>query len=243
MLDIYICEDEKEQLDLFSGYISNTILIEDLDMRLALSTQDYHELLELFPPSGNTAVFFLDIDLKSDIDGLMLAQRIRQLQPRCFIVFITSHGECGMETFQYKVEALDFIRKGDTKEIQERIKSCLLDVAEKIRNDPKIFHYKIGERHASIPFDQIVCFQTAGDAHKITVHAMNKTSEFSGSLKNIEKSLDKRFYRCHRSYIINKDFIDKVDYELFDVHMKNGMKCPFSFRAKGGLRKLMRQAQ
>ena len=98
MLDVYICEDEKEQLDLFSGYVSNTILIEDLDMRLALSTQDYHELLELFPPSGNTAVFFLDIDLKSDIDGLMLAQRIRQLQPRCFIVFITSHGECGMET-------------------------------------------------------------------------------------------------------------------------------------------------
>ena len=62
-------------------------------------------------------------------------------------------------------------------------------------------------------------------------------------IKEIEKQLDERFYRCHRSCIINKDFIDKVDYELFDVHMKNGMKCPFSFRAKGGLRKLMRPAQ
>ena len=236
MLDVYICEDEKEQLDLFSGYVSNTILIEDLDMRLALSTQDYHELLELFPPSGNTAVFFLDIDLKSDIDGLMLAQRIRQLQPRCFIVFITSHGECGMETCQYKVEALDFIRKGDTKEIQERIKSCLLDVAEKIRNDPKIFHYKIGERHASIPFDQIVCFQTAGDAHKITVHAMNKTSEFSGSLKNIEKSLDKRFYRCHRSFLVNKDNIREIDFQNQVIYMVNGDECLISSRMMKGLK-------
>ena len=57
MLDVYICEDEKEQLDLFSGYVSNTILIEDLDMRLALSTQDYHELLELFPLPGTPRCF------------------------------------------------------------------------------------------------------------------------------------------------------------------------------------------
>jgi two-component system response regulator AgrA len=240
MLDIYICEDDKTQLDLFSNYISNTILIEDFDMRLALSTQDYHELLELFSPSGNIGVFFLDIDLKSDIDGLKLAQRIRKLQPRCFIIFITSHAECGMETFRYKVEALDFICKGDPGEIRTRIKDCLYNIDEKIRSDPKSFHFNIGERHVSIPFDEIVCFQTSDNSHKVTVHTMNRLSEFFSSLKEIEAGLDKRFYRCHRSCIVNKDFIDTVNYDQFTVHMKNGMECPISLRLKGGLKRLLR---
>ncbi len=240
MLDIYICEDDKTQLDLFSNYISNTILIEDFDMRLALSTQDYHELLELFSPSENIGVFFLDIDLKSDIDGLKLAQRIRKLQPRCFIIFITSHVECGMETFRYKVEALDFICKGNPDEVRTRIKECLYNIDEKIQSAPHSFHFNIGERHVSIPFDEIVCFQTSDNSHKVTVYTMNRSSEFFGTLKEIETHLDKRFYRCHRSCIVNKDFVDTVDYDLFTIHMKNGGECPISFRLKGGLKRLLR---
>ena len=34
MLDIYICEDNRKQLDLFTGYINDTILIESLDMQV-----------------------------------------------------------------------------------------------------------------------------------------------------------------------------------------------------------------
>lgn len=240
MLDVYICEDDKSQLDLFSNYISNTILIEDFDMRLALSTQDYRELLKLFSPSGNIGVFFLDIDLKSNLNGLELAQRIRKLQPRCFIIFITSHVEYGMETFRYKVEALDFICKGTPDEIRMKIKDCLYNIDEKIRSDPKSFHFNIGERYISIPFNEIVFFCTSDNSHKVTLHTMNKFTEFFGTLKEIEANLDKRFYRCHRSCIINKDFIDNVDYDTSIVYMKNGGECPISFRLKGGLKRLLR---
>ena len=45
------------------------------------------------------------------MNGVALAQRIRQIQPCCFIVFITSHSEMSLRTFQYKAEALDFIVK------------------------------------------------------------------------------------------------------------------------------------
>ena len=111
MIDIYICEDNQKQLNLFKKYISNTILIEEMDMKIALATSDPHALLEKILTAENTGLFFLDIDLKSDMDGLALAQRIRQIQPRCFIIFITSHSEMSFLTFQYKVEALDFIIK------------------------------------------------------------------------------------------------------------------------------------
>ena len=93
MLDIYICEDNRKQLDLFTGYINDTILIESLDMHVVLGTSDPNEVLKKIEGSQNMGIFFLDIDLKSTINGLTLAQKIRKIQPRCYIIFITSHSE------------------------------------------------------------------------------------------------------------------------------------------------------
>ena len=131
MLDIYICEDNKKQLSLFTGYIRDAVLIENLDMQIVLASSDPDEILEGMKASSNMGVFFLDIDLKSRINGLTLAQEIRKLQPRCFIIFITSHSEMGFLTFQYKVEPLDFIIKSSTEDIKRKIHDCLLNVQEK----------------------------------------------------------------------------------------------------------------
>ena len=46
MIDIFICEDNKKQLDLFTTYISNLILIEGFDMKLVQATSDPHKLLK-----------------------------------------------------------------------------------------------------------------------------------------------------------------------------------------------------
>ena len=46
MLDIYICEDNKKQLSLFTGYIRDALLIENLDMQIVLASSDPDEILE-----------------------------------------------------------------------------------------------------------------------------------------------------------------------------------------------------
>ena len=69
MLDIYICEDNKKQLSLFTGYIRDALLIENLDMQIVLASSDPDEILEGMKASSNMGVFFLDIDLKSRRSG------------------------------------------------------------------------------------------------------------------------------------------------------------------------------
>lgn len=187
--------------------------------------------------------FFLDIDLKSDINGLALAQRIRQIQPRCFIIFITSHSELSFLTFQYKVEALDFIIKDSGEHIKSKIHECLLNVYEKYTtlNNAVIKSFIINhsDKCIAVNYDQILFFETSGNIHKIILHTQNKVIEFNGQLKDVEKQLDDRFYRCHRSYIINKDNIAEVDFNNLLVYMKNGETCPVSVRLKKGLKKLI----
>ena len=69
-------------------------------MQVVLGTSDPNEVLKKIEGSQNMGIFFLDIDLKSTMNGLTLAQKIRKIQPRCYIIFITSHSEMGFLTFQ-----------------------------------------------------------------------------------------------------------------------------------------------
>ena len=244
MLDVYVCEDNLKQLELITDLIKKSILIEELDMQIALSTRDPHEVLKALDTAEHTGLFFLDIDLKSDMDGLTLAQRIRTIQPRCFIVFITSHSEMIFLTFQYKVEALDCIIKDTPEKMQPKIHDCLLNATEKhlAQNGPArknfIIHY--GERCMTFSYDDIYFFETSNQIHKIILHGKNKVLEFHGQLKDIEPDLDYRFYRCHRSYIVNTNMIDHVDFTEMVIYFKNGESCPIAVRMKRGLKKILK---
>ncbi len=241
MIDIYICEDNQKQLNLFTKYIADTILIESLDMRILQSTSNPYYVLEQIKKADNIGLFFLDIDLKSDINGLNLAQRIRKIQPRCFIIFITSHSEMSFLTFQYKVEALDFIIKDSAEHIKNKIHECLLNVHEKYislnNNVIKTFVIQTTDKCTAFDYNEILFFETSSNIHKIILHTQKRIIEFKGQLKDIEKQLDQRFYRCHRSYIINKDNISKIDFNTLTIYMKNGETCPISVRLKKGLKK------
>ena len=56
-------------------------------MQLACASTTSGKILEQAKKSENTGVFFLDICLQSEMTGLILAQELRKIQPRCFIIF------------------------------------------------------------------------------------------------------------------------------------------------------------
>ncbi len=81
MLNIFVCEDNDIQRQAIVQIIQNTVLIEELDMQLVLDTENPYELLDEIRNSQNTGVYFLDIDLNSDMNGMKLAQQIRLFDP------------------------------------------------------------------------------------------------------------------------------------------------------------------
>lgn len=131
MLNIFVCEDDAVQRRTILKIIQNTLLIEELDMQLVLDTGDPYALLEEVKASQNTGVYFLDIDLGADMNGMKLAQQIRLFDPRSFIIFITAHSELSYMTFQYRVEAMDFVLKDNPAEAKVKIRECLLNAMER----------------------------------------------------------------------------------------------------------------
>ena len=111
MMDVYVCEDLEEQREAIADYIRNVIMMQGYDMNFRLATDDPAKLMESLKLSKHTGIYFLDIDLHTDQNGLAVAKEIRDYDQRGFIVFLTAHSEMSFLTFQYKVEALDFILK------------------------------------------------------------------------------------------------------------------------------------
>ncbi len=131
MLRIFVCEDNKEQRERFAKIIQDITMIENLDMELTLTTAKPDDILNYLSENDVSGLYFLDIDLKSSMNGIELAAKIREYDPRGFIVFVTTHSEMSYLTFIYKVEAMDYIIKDNYSNIKDRIHQCIINAHKK----------------------------------------------------------------------------------------------------------------
>ena len=239
MLDIFVCEDNAAQRRTVVNIIQNTVLIEGLDMQLTLDTGDPYMLLEKIRISQNTGIYFLDIDLNSSMNGMKLAQQIRLYDPRGFIIFITAHSELSYMTFQYRVEAMDFVLKDNPAEAKVKLRECLLHAMERhtlqTNKTHKVYTLEVGGRKISVDYEDILFFETSSNIHKVILHAKDRQIEFPSTLKELTGVLDSNFVRCHRAFLVNKNNIKEVDTKNRIIHFANGETCLMSTRMMKGL--------
>lgn len=240
MLKIYICEDIEVQRDRLQQIIENIVLMEDLDMELGCVSENPHTILEKVKETEDVGIYFLDIALETDMTGLTLAQEIRKYDPRGFIIFVTTHSEMSYMTFIYKLEALDFILKDNPEELGKRVYECILKANQRYASaNNKVqanYSVKVNDKVFTVDYDEILFFETSPNVHKIILHCKNRQMEFLGKIKEIEKEVDGRFYRCHRSFLVNRDNIKEIDFQNRVIYMVNGDECLLSTRMMKGLK-------
>lgn len=240
MLKIFLCEDNEEQRNKFEKIVDNIIMIENYDMSLQMSTGDPYEILDYLKVNNTSGIYFLDVDLHTDINGIQLAEKIREHDPRGFIIFVTTHAEMSYLTFLYKVEAMDYIIKDNYQNIQQRISDCIKNAhdkySSKVTDLQKVFSIKVNDKIINVDFDEIIFFETSPTIHKVILHCKNRQIEFYSKMKDVEAMVDDRFCRCHNSYLINKDKMKEIDKKDRIVYMVNGEECLVSTR---GIKKLL----
>lgn len=234
MIKVFICEDNIKQKEYLEKIVSKIIFIEDYDMQLGIATDNPYDILDEIQNSNFTGIYFLDVDLGTNINGIQLAEEIRKYDPRGFIIFITTHAEMSYLTFRYKVEAMDYIIKDNYKNVENKIRECIekayVRYIAKVNDVQKNFSIKSDNRVISVDYNNILFFETSSTIHKIIMYCENRQIEFYGQMTKLMDKLDERFIRCHTSYIINKNKIAEVDKKNRIVYMINGQKCLASVR-------------
>ena len=236
MIPIYICDDEKPVADRLEHIISNQITILNGDMGPVREADTPERLLDLQTKDTIPAVYFLDIDFPGRMSGLELAQKLRLHEPRGFIVFITAHHDLAFETFRLRLEALDYIVKGDYNAMAVRVRECLTSIQQRLASEqPKHGRYctiRLFDTIRHIPVETILYFEALGFKHTLCLHLDNELLEFNSSLEHFAEELGEDFWRCHRGFLVNRSRIRTVDLKCQAVILDNGTECPLSRRAK-----------
>lgn len=245
MLDVYVCAGSRELRESTVRSIQSQILIQEYDMKLRTETESPEKLIAAVKESKHMGLYFLDMELSAGISGLEIAKEIRKMDPRGFIVFFTSHSEMIFLTFQYKTEALDFIQKNASQQLQGRICECMAyawQTYSKItRGSCKTITVTKSRRRFTLEYNEIVFFETSSNEHRLIVHTADESIEFFGKMKDIEHEAGKDFIRCHRGYLVNKKYIKEIDYKNNCIIMKTQACCPISQRMTGRLKKIIYQ--
>lgn len=234
MINVFICEDNLIQRTRLETIINNFLLMEDIDMKLALSTANPEELLTyLHHHSQSQSIFFLDIDLNHTLDGIQLGAQIRDLCIDSKIVFITTHSELAPLTFKYKVEAMDYIVKDDPKELASRVKDALNQAKKHYlaehKKDETHIRLRVGSQIRLFELADIMFIETSPGSHKLVLHLTNSLVEFYGTITEVEK-LSSDFVRVHKSFVANQKNILQVDTKNRYLTFINGETCWASFR-------------
>ena len=244
MLSIYICDDEQDVREELKKEVERQIMIGDWDMAVALSTGDPEHLLAALYENPRRSIYFLDVDLKrKNLDGFLLGKEIRRRDPRGFLIYVTSYKDLAFQTFQYHLEAMDYIVKGNPMELARSIRDCLQTIVRRMKeeqngageNSSRYYTVHTGGSIRHSPLEAIICFETAPGTHRILLHAVHDCIDFTGQLSEIHKEVGEGFFRSHRSFLVNRDRIRQINQKKNELVMDGGMVCLLSRTAKGNL--------
>lgn len=245
MIPVYICEDNENELEMYRKLILRIIATEGLkgDMEIICATQDPSNVLKHVKEDMRPAIYFLDVDLGPGImNGIELGVNIRILDPSAYIVMVTTHTESAPLTYKYKIGAKDYILKDTPAEVPERIRECIKD-GYKLLSDGKYMESKIIlVRKDGEPFtmyaNQIYYIEAVPNTpRKIWVHEKHCQTVAVSTLNDVKKQLDKSFYKCHKSYVININHVKGIEHKTHTVYLDCGHQIPISIRNLSGLEK------
>ncbi|MDO5664986.1 MAG: LytTR family DNA-binding domain-containing protein [Bacteroidia bacterium] len=206
-LNCWIVDDEPLALELLDSYVQKTPFL-NLTGKYSSAVQAMKNM-----PDEKIDVIFLDIQMP-EINGMEFA---RFLDRNTRIIFTTAFSEYALDG--YKVNALDYLLKpfsySDFLSASKRalewfeMKTAAEEKGESevsgifVRSDYKLVH---------ILFDDILLVEGLKDYIKIFTDKEAKPTLTLMSMKVMEDELPSgRFIRVHRSFIVNRDKIARID--------------------------------
>jgi len=217
MITVFICEDNPKYMELIRSCVLSYIFMEDYDMELALFTPKADEILKYITTFKVNGLYFLDVELEEGDNGVELARKIRQHDPRGFIAFVTAHQHYMQITFEYQVEAMAYINKNDAN-LEEKICDCIKNAYAKhvSRADEGRFIFKsLNGRQVAVSYSDILFFETNGNS--IDSHTENDAFQVKHKLYELEEILPSNFVRVSKSTILNINKIYSIDKNIVGV--------------------------
>lgn len=221
--DLIICEGLSE-------------IIKTIDKDLGIVATGYAKKALSFAVGSYYDAFLLDIHL-NDYSGIELAKQIRNIEKYKLtpIVFITSIPTKELLAFK-QIHCYDYIVKPFSR--QEVIGTLKTIVNYGIKSEENQPVLKLKQKTCSYMIKQNEIIYIESINKKIHINTVNEQIILSTySLKEIANELINDFVQCHRGYIVNTNYVQKVDKINDLINLKDAdISIPIGRKYKESLR-------
>ena len=223
MINIAICDDNKDHLDILVNiieeYIGKHILHYNINYKVFENGAD---LLDQIEKGVRYQIILLDIIMPLG-NGIDIAKEIRLFDNLCKIIFLTSSPEFAVDS--YSVDAFNYLLKPTSYEKLKPVFEKAISEIIETRDESVLVNAKSGLTKVyvyNIEFVEII------GRHLLYNLSGGIILEVKGTLGELEKTLlsFNRFIKPHRSYIINMDFIDTITTK--EIKTRSNKRIPIS---------------
>mgnify|MGYP002620335410 FL=1 len=221
MKTIVVCDDVEIERLLLKEILCQ--YFEEINEEVSIVEYDSGETLVADVEEGYIAMdlLFLDIYMKR-LNGMETARKLRKLQCKVPIIFLTASPDYAIES--YEVRASGYLLKPFSEEKLMKLLNMVLKTDMKRRVAIK------NRRQYRYPYTDDIMYIDS-DKHNVILHLSDGSEIITvDKLGEIEKRInEKRFLRCHQSYLVNMDYIKDVE---DDFVMEDGTLVPIRVRGR-----------
>ena len=169
---------------------------------------------ELLASGKRFDIVFLDIQMEG-MNGIEAARSLREKQGDTVLVFVTGIRDYVFDAFD--LYAFQYLLKPiDEDKFAEVLARAVREAAKK--KERRVLFIK----SRNLTLDQSEILYIESRAKKVEIHTKGAAQaiEIYAAMDELEGQLEENFYRCHRAYIVNMDFITEYDGE--SITLTNG---------------------
>lgn len=171
------------------------------ERRLPCRVEAFSSGAALLTRAPDFDLILLDIRMEG-LDGMETARRLRQEEYRGLVIFVTALDEMVYDAFS--VEAFDYLLKPlDGQRFRETMDRAVRALGRRRGGSLLV---QRGSFRRTVPLGEIVYGEVLG--RKVYLHLQSgEQVDYYEKLDNLARQVDGRFFRCHRSYLVNLDFV------------------------------------
>ena len=199
MIKIAVCDDEPMMAQELAGHLAE--YMKEKSMTAACSVSIFPNGRALLDAADRFDVIFLDIQMEQP-DGMETAKLLRRRVDHSLLVFVTVLKELVFDAFQ--VEAYDYLLKPlDSARFHQTMDRVLRSLERRTVENIVI---QRGTGCEVVLLSDIVYCEVLG--RKVYLHKNDGTvSGYYDRLEDLERRVDERFFKCHRSFLVNLDYV------------------------------------
>ena len=217
MIHIAICDDEKD----FVAYLTGLLDQYATETGEEIKVTAYYDGMELIEKYDTTIdLIFLDIRMRL-VNGLRTAERIRQMDTKVGIIFLTTLTQYGLAGYKY--QATNYIIKPiKYARLKEEMKQWL----ERHRQDDSPFIVVVNDAGKFKVFLKSLRFIETFNRN-LLLHTDQENIICYKKMKELEAELVQHgFVRCHSGYLVNLFYVKRI--EKLDIILTTGERVPIS---------------